>query len=98
MRRYPDVKWLRREQDVARFAALQRRLLTALWRVLEPGGKLLYATCSVFEEENSAVVNWFLERQPDAVRIAIPEMAGGQLLPEEEHDGFYYALLEKPPA
>lgn len=98
VRRYPDVKWLRREQDVARFAALQRRLLTALWRVLEPGGKLLYATCSVFEEENSAVVNWFLERQPDAVRIAIPEMAGGQLLPEEEHDGFYYALLEKPPA
>jgi 16S rRNA (cytosine967-C5)-methyltransferase len=98
VRRYPDVKWLRREQDVAGFAALQRRILTALWRVLEPGGKLLYATCSVFEEENGAVVNWFLEQQSDAARIAIPEIAGGQLLPEEEHDGFYYALLEKPAA
>jgi 16S rRNA (cytosine967-C5)-methyltransferase len=98
VRRYPDVKWLRREQDVAGFAALQRRLLTALWRVLEPGGKLLYATCSVFEEENGAVVNWFLEQQSDAVSVAIPEIAGEQLLPDGEHDGFYYALLEKPPA
>jgi 16S rRNA (cytosine967-C5)-methyltransferase len=98
VRRYPDVKWLRREQDVAGFAALQRRLLIALWRVLEPGGKLLYATCSVFERENGAVVNWFLEQQSDAMRIAIPEIAGGQLLPEGEHDGFYYALLEKRPA
>ncbi len=95
--RYPDVKWLRREQDVAGFAALQRRLLTGLWRVLEPGGKLLYATCSVFEEENGAVVNWFLQQQSDAARIAIPEIAGGQLLPDEMHDGFYYALLEKLP-
>ncbi|MGB8436831.1 MAG: 16S rRNA (cytosine(967)-C(5))-methyltransferase RsmB [Burkholderiales bacterium] len=98
VRRYPDVKWLRREQDVAGFAALQRRLLAALWRVLEPGGRLLYATCSVFEEENGAVVNWFLEQQSDAVRIATPEIARVQLLPEGEHDGFYYSLLEKPPA
>lgn len=95
VRRYPDVKWLRREQDVAGFAALQRKLLAALWRVLEPGGKLLYVTCSVFGEENGAVVEWFLEQQSDAVCIAIPELSGGQLLPDEEHDGFYYALLEK---
>jgi 16S rRNA (cytosine967-C5)-methyltransferase len=94
-RRYPDVKWLRREPDVERFAVLQRRLLTALWQVLEPNGKLLYATCSVFGEENGAVVEWFLGQQPDAARGAAPEPAGGQLLPDGEHDGFYYALLEK---
>jgi 16S rRNA (cytosine967-C5)-methyltransferase len=98
VRRYPDVKWLRREPDVAGFAALQRRLLTALWRVLEPGGKLLYATCSVFAEENGAVVDWFLARHSDAMCSALSEIAGGQLLPDGEHDGFYYALLEKPPA
>jgi len=97
-RRYPDVKWLRREQDIAGFAALQRKLLAALWRVLEPGGKLLYVTCSVFGEENGAVVEWFLGQRPDAVRIAIPELEGGQLLPGEEHDGFFYALLEKTSA
>lgn len=94
-RRYPDVKWLRREQDIAGFAALQRSLLAALWRVLEPGGKLLYATCSVFGAENGAVVEWFLEQQSDASRVAIPGLADGQLLPDGEHDGFYYALLEK---
>jgi 16S rRNA (cytosine967-C5)-methyltransferase len=94
-RRYPDVKWLRRERDIAGFATLQRKLVSALWRVLEPGGKLLYVTCSVFGEENDAVVEWFLERQSDAARIAVPELAGGQLLPDEEHDGFFYALLGK---
>ncbi|NJN40180.1 MAG: 16S rRNA (cytosine(967)-C(5))-methyltransferase RsmB [Gammaproteobacteria bacterium] len=94
-RRYPDVKWLRREQDIAGFAARQRSLLAALWRVLEPGGKLLYATCSVFNDENGAVVDWFLEQQSDSARVAIPGPAGGLLLPNGEHDGFYYALLEK---
>lgn len=95
VRRYPDVKWLRREQDIAGFAARQRSLLAALWRVLEPGGKLLYATCSVFGEENGAVVDWFLGQQSDAVRVAVPGFSGGQLLPDGEHDGFFYALLEK---
>jgi 16S rRNA (cytosine967-C5)-methyltransferase len=95
VRRYPDIKWLRREADIERFAALQRELLAALWQVLEPGGRLLYATCSVFGEENGAVVDWFLGRQPGAVRSAVPALGGGQLLPDAEHDGFYYALLEK---
>lgn len=94
-RRYPDVKWLRREQDIAGFATLQRELLSALWQVLEPGGKLLYVTCSVFGEENGAVVDWFLEQRSDAVRVAIPGCDGGQLLPDAEHDGFFYALLER---
>jgi 16S rRNA (cytosine967-C5)-methyltransferase len=95
VRRYPDVKWLRREADIERFAALQRRMLAALWQVLEPGGKLLYATCSVFSEENGAVVDWFLGQQAGAARRAVPELGDGQLLPDGDHDGFYYALLEK---
>jgi len=95
VRRYPDIKWLRRAEDVAGFAALQTRLLAALWRLLEPGGKLLYATCSVFCEENGAVVAGFLERHPDAARLGAPGLEGGQLLPDAEHDGFYYALLRK---
>jgi 16S rRNA (cytosine967-C5)-methyltransferase len=94
-RRYPDVKWLRREPDIEGFATQQRKLLSALWQVLEPGGKLLYATCSVFGEENGAVVDWFLGQQPGAMRSAVPELGSGQLLPDEEHDGFFYALLEK---
>lgn len=96
-RRYPDVKWLRREEDIERFAALQRKLLAALWRVLEPGGKLLYATCSVFGEENGGVVEWFLGHQTDAVHVALAGLAAGQLLPDDDHDGFFYALLEKAP-
>lgn len=96
-RRYPDVKWLRRAADVARFATLQAQLLATMWRLLEPGGKLLYATCSVFHEENDAVVGEFLARRADAVRLAVPVLDGGRLLPDAEHDGFYYALLQKSP-
>jgi 16S rRNA (cytosine967-C5)-methyltransferase len=97
VRRYPDIKWLRRAEDVASFAKSQARLLDALWRLLEPGGKLLYATCSVFHAENGAVVAGFLERQADASRLAAPGLADDQLLPDAEHDGFYYALLQKNP-
>jgi 16S rRNA (cytosine967-C5)-methyltransferase len=97
VRRYPDIKWLRRAEDVVGFAKSQARLLDALWRLLEPGGKLLYATCSVFHAENGAVVAGFLKRQADALRLAAPGLADGQLLPDAEHDGFYYALLQKNP-
>ena len=95
VRRYPDIKWLRREGDVARFAALQGQFLAALWQLLEPGGKLLYATCSVFDEENRAVVEGFLAQHADARRVPLAGLADGQLLPDAEHDGFYYALLDK---
>ena len=95
VRRHPDIKWLRREADLAGFAREQSRLLAALWRVLAPGGKLLYATCSVFPEENGAVVDAFLARRPDARRPPLPDLRDGQLLPDGEHDGFFYALLEK---
>jgi len=95
-RRHPDIKWLRRASDVAAFAARQARMLEGLWRVLAPGGKLLYVTCSVFAEENGAVVDAFLARAAGARRVALPDGGPAQLLPGAEHDGFYFALLEKP--
>lgn len=90
VRRNPDAKWLRRPEDIASFAATQARILDALWQVVEPGGKLLYATCSVFPTENSGQIARFIERQPQA---RLCDQA--QLLPDAERDGFFYALLEK---
>ena len=95
-RRHPDMKWLRREADIAAFAVRQARILDSLWRTLAPGGKLLYVTCSVFTEENDAVVDAFAARTPGARRANLPEGAPAQLLPGPEHDGFFFALLEKP--
>jgi 16S rRNA (cytosine967-C5)-methyltransferase len=95
-RRHPDIKWLRRAADVPAFAARQSRILDALWRTLSPGGKLLYVTCSVFPEENGAVVDAFIARTPGASRQVLPDGASAQLLPGPEHDGFFFALLEKP--
>jgi 16S rRNA (cytosine967-C5)-methyltransferase len=90
VRRNPDSKWLRREADIASFAATQSRILDALWQVVRPGGKLLYVTCSVFPAENSLQIAAFLARQSQARR-----RHEEQLLPTAEHDGFYYCLLEK---
>lgn len=90
VRRNPDSKWLRREDDIASFARAQARILEALWQVVRPGGKLLYATCSVFPAENGEQMAGFLTRHPEA-RCCHEE----QLLPTAEHDGFFYCLLEK---
>ena len=90
VRRNPDAKWLRREEDVASFAAAQARILDALWQVLRPGGKLLYATCSVFPQENGLQIAAFLDRQPLAIRCHEE-----QLLPTADQDAFFYCLLEK---
>ena len=92
LRRHPDIKTLRRESDIRRFAHTQAAILDALWPLLKPGGKLLYATCSVFPEENSAQIDAFLVRQAGVVRVHQE-----QLLPRQENDGFYYALLQKAP-
>jgi 16S rRNA (cytosine967-C5)-methyltransferase len=92
VRRHPDIKWLRREADIAAFAAKQAQILDALWRVLGSGGKLLYVTCSVFPEENQQQMAQFLARHTDAL-CTLP--GNGQLLPDHQHDGFYYALLYK---
>ncbi len=101
VRRHPDIKWLRRAADIAQFARTQARMLEALWRLLASGGKLLYATCSVFHEENHLQVDEFLERHRDAQRLTLPgaetnqQQPAGQLLPDQLHDGFFYALLQK---
>ena len=100
-RRHPDIKWLRRATDVAQFTQQQRRMLEALWQLLARDGKLLYATCSVFHEENGGQIAQFLERHGDATRLSLPavdndpQLPAGQLLPDERHDGFFYALLQK---
>ncbi len=106
VRRHPDVKWLRREADIASFSRQQARLLDALWTCLAPGGLLLYATCSIFDAENEAQIGAFVARHADALRETLifePEVArrGAQLLPSlpgasHNQDGFFYALLRKP--
>ena len=91
VRRHPDVKWLRREDDIRKFARAQMSLLRALWPLLAPGGKVLYATCSVFPEENHLQISAFNAAFPEASLVRQT-----QLLPNARHDGFFYALLEKP--
>ncbi len=107
IRRHPDIKLLRREKDVERLAAVQRALLDSLWRLLAPGGRLLYVTCSVLGAENDRVVQAFLDATGDAqendllqnnnIRDVMHRRACGyQLLPGTiGMDGFYYACLER---
>jgi 16S rRNA (cytosine967-C5)-methyltransferase len=94
-RRHPDIKWLRRNADVAAFARRQARILDALWRLLAADGKLLYVTCSVFPEENEAVIEAFAARTPGVRRAPLADGGPAQLLPCAEHDGFFFALLDK---
>ena len=91
VRRHPDITYLRQEADIKNLQIMQRKILTALWALLKPGGKLLYVTCSVFPEEGELQARWWLNSVPDAVRLGAP----GQLLPSMNHDGFFYALFEK---
>nr|WP_233590026.1 16S rRNA (cytosine(967)-C(5))-methyltransferase RsmB [Acidovorax sp. FJL06] len=106
VRRHPDVRWLRRETDIAQLAGLQAQLLKALWPLLRPGGRLLYCTCSVFRAEGDAQVQTFLAHNTDAQLQPSP----GHLIPGNadkggavpdnlsgDHDGFFYALLQKSP-
>ncbi|MBI4985326.1 MAG: 16S rRNA (cytosine(967)-C(5))-methyltransferase RsmB [Rhodocyclales bacterium] len=100
VRRHPDSKWLRRAGDVANFARVQAEILDALWQVLAPGGKMLYCTCSVFPRENGEQVAAFAARHSDARRLPLQsagtnESLEWQLLPDADHDGFFYALLQK---
>ncbi len=104
VRRHPDVRWLRRPGDVARLAAQQDRLLEALWPLLRPGGRLLYCTCSVFREEGEQRAQAFVAHNKAAVLLPAPghllpsSAAAGEAVrdnPEGDHDGFFYALLEK---
>ena len=107
VRRHPDVRWLRRESDIDKLAAIQRNLLKQLWPLVKPGGRLLYCTCSVFRAEGENQAKTFVEHNTNA-RL-LPSL--GHLRPQNsatsaalvdnlagDHDGFYYALLEKLPA
>jgi len=94
-RRHPDLKWLRRAGDAADFARRQSTMLDALWRVLAPGGKLLYVTCSLFPRENDAVIEAFVARTAGALRLALPDGGAAQWLPESGHDGFFHALMQR---
>ncbi len=97
-RRHPDIKWLRREEDIAAFATVQAEILEALWQVLAPGGKMLYLTCSVFPDENGRQLARFAARHKDCRRTRFPDGSlEKQWLPSALHDGFYFALLEKTP-
>lgn len=98
VRRHPDIRWLRRENDVRRTATLQARILDSLWKTVAPGGRLLYVTCSIFPIEGARQALEFMQRHPEAQRLDAP----GQLLPvalnatpAEQHDGFFYALFAK---
>ena len=104
VRRHPDVRWLRRESDIAQLASVQARLLAVLWPLLKPGGRLLYCTCSVFRAEGEVQAQTFVAHNKDAVLRPAPGHlvpqtgAKGNAVPdnlEGDHDGFYYALLDK---
>ena len=102
VRRNPDIKLHRLSTDIDTLAATQLRLLKALWPTLKPGGRLLYATCSILPPENTGVVEAFLNEEPNAKHCPIAadwgleQPVGRQLLPQADgHDGFYYAVLEK---
>lgn len=101
VRRHPDIRWLRRPQDLPALARTQDRLLRTLWPLLKPGGRLLYATCSVFLAEGPQVIQGFLRDHAEARHLTD---VGGSLLPgladpgdplSSPGDGFFYALLVK---
>ena len=102
IRRHPDIKLLRKPEDVATLVSRQSALLQALWPLLLPGGMLLYCTCSVLAAENSGQISRFLEMQADADEVPIGAawgrgcQHGRQILPgENDMDGFYFACLRK---
>ncbi|MCX7190791.1 MAG: 16S rRNA (cytosine(967)-C(5))-methyltransferase RsmB [Candidatus Methylopumilus sp.] len=100
VRRHVDIKWLRRPRDIEMFAKQQEAMLEAMWQLLKKGGKLLYATCSIFNGENKKVIDRFIKEHVDAkeVKWSVDSEYSkyeNQLIPSENHDGFFYALLEK---
>ncbi len=105
VRRHPDVRWLRRPEDINNLARTQAQLLSALWPLLAPGGRLLYATCSLFKAEGQDQIDAFMQRLGAPAARQVPQ-SPGHLLPLPDNvadgalaaaapDGFFYALIEK---
>lgn len=102
IRRHPEIKWLRSNEQVTAAVRTQAGLLTALWPLLHTGGILVYATCSILARENNQQIHQFLEQHADAV-AEVPAVEWGtvgsygrQIMPgETQMDGFYYAVLRK---
>lgn len=104
VRRHVDIKWLRREADIVSFTQQQAQILANLWHLLSKSGKLLYVTCSIFNEENQQQIDHFLQKNTDATQLPLLlandtteniNIQHGQLIPCDLHDGFFYALLQK---
>lgn len=104
VRRHVDIKWLRREADIVSFTQQQAQILANLWQLLSKNGKLLYVTCSIFNEENQRQIDNFLQKNADATQLPLLlsddtvkniNVQHGQLIPCDIHDGFFYALLQK---
>ena len=90
IKRNPDIKWLRRPNDALKTAQQQEIMLDELWKTLKQGGRMLLATCSIFEAENQLQCQKFLRRHADATLLEEKV-----LIPNEKQDGFYYALIHK---
>ncbi|MEC9408076.1 MAG: 16S rRNA (cytosine(967)-C(5))-methyltransferase RsmB [Pseudomonadota bacterium] len=100
IRRHPDIPWLRRPADIDRLVSLQRKLLDRLWPLLRPGGRLVYATCSVLSAENAGQVQAWLSHTTDARARSLPDWGetagpGRRIQPGGDFDGFYYSVIEK---
>ena len=99
----PELRWRLREKNIVKVVSLQRELIESAWRLLKPGGRLLYSTCSMLPEENEEVVEWFLARHGDAKLIPLNGPYSGGILrgtmrawPHRHKTiGFFYALIEK---
>jgi len=102
IRRHPDIKWLRKAEDIEKLVILQQQILKNIWSLLKPGGTLLYATCSILPEENSQQIQQFISENNNAKLVPSSDndkTIGWQILPNEQSmDGFYYAKLEKQQA
>jgi 16S rRNA (cytosine967-C5)-methyltransferase len=102
IRRHPDIKLLRRAEDISSLAELQQKIMKSAWLLLKPGGVLLYVTCSLLPQENEEQIEYFLSNNPDAAELPVEgswgyaRAFGRQTLPgEDSMDGFFYARLQK---
>lgn len=99
----PELRWRLQEKNIPKVVALQKELIESAWKLLKPGGRLLYSTCSMLPEENEGVVKWFLERHDDAKLVPLngpydPGFLEGTMRAWPHRQGtigFFYALIEK---